>query len=72
MDNIKSSHIEAKINNDFHTWFEEKYGSNNRGLTKVIRGKKHGYLAMFFDCMEVGKSWLDMVYYMRACWKNGH
>ena len=44
VDNLKSSHVDPKVNDDFHIWCEKTYGSDKIGHVKVVRGKKHDYL----------------------------
>ena len=52
VDDAKASHVDAKVNDEFYNWCESKYGEDNIGHVKVIRGKKHDYLAMILDYTE--------------------
>ena len=37
VDNLMSSHVDKKVNDNFHKWLNKKYGSY--GEVKVTRGK---------------------------------
>ena len=54
------------MNDDFYAWCVYKYGSNKVGMVKVVRGVKHGYLAMVMDYSEKSKLKIDMRYYIEA------
>lgn len=60
VDNIKLSHVEPKVNDEFHEWLQTKYGEDNIGKVKSIQGTKHDYLAIVFDYSTPGKLKLDM------------
>jgi hypothetical protein len=47
VDDLKSSHVDAKVNDEFAKWLNSKYGEY--GEVKVNRGKIHEYLGMTFD-----------------------
>jgi hypothetical protein len=64
VDDLKSSHMNKKVNDEFHTWCENKYGSDKVGHLKVMRGDKHDYLAMILDYSEKGALKVDMRYYI--------
>ena len=64
VDDVKSSHEDKKVNDEFHTWCENKYGSNTVGHVKVVRGDKHYYLAMILDYSKEGALKVDMRYYI--------
>ena len=49
VDDVKSSHKDKKVNDEFHTWCENKYVSNTVGNVKVVRGDKNDYLTMILD-----------------------
>ena len=55
VDNIKSSHIDPKVNNQFLAWLEKQYGDNELGEVKFTRGKHHEYLGMTLDYSTPGK-----------------
>ena len=64
VDDLKSSHVDPKVNDEFHEWCKKMYASDNIGQVKVVRGKKHDYLAMILDYSEDGKLKVDMKYYI--------
>ena len=64
VDDIKASHVDSKVNDEFHAWCEKKYGNNDIGHVTTVRGKKHDYLAMNLDYSEEGKLKVDMKYYI--------
>ena len=47
VDDLLSSHMDPKVNDDFYTWMNDTYGN----LKKVTctRGKVHTYLGMTLD-----------------------
>ena len=66
VDDLKSSHVNPKVNDDFHKWLEQKYGDEKLGKVKSVRGKRHDYLAMNLDFTTPGKLKLDMVNYVKG------
>jgi hypothetical protein len=54
VDDLKSSHVDSKVNDNFTEWCETTYGSDDLGHVKVVRGKIHDYLAMILDFTEDG------------------
>ena len=66
VDDVKSSHMDSTVNDEFYAWCVYKYGSNDVGKVKVVRGMKHDYLAMIMDYSEKGKLKIDMKYYIEA------
>ena len=42
MDDIISSHVDPKVNNNFHKWLTKTYAEDGVGEVKLQRGKKHG------------------------------
>ena len=61
VDDLKSSHVLARVNDKFLEWLNDKYGDIVE--VKATRGKKHDYLAMFITFKD-GKVIIDMVYYV--------
>ena len=55
VDDIKVSHEDPRVNDEFHKWCEDKYGNKENGHVKVIRGSKHDYLAMIMDYSQQNK-----------------
>ena len=66
VDDVKSSHINPKVNDEFYNWCESMYGSDEMGHVKVVRGTKHDYLAMILDYSVPGKLKINMEYYIDA------
>ena len=63
MDDLKSSHVDKKVNNKFAKWLEKKYGEH--GKVKVHCSKVHDYLGMVFDYHKKGKVKIDMTSYVQ-------
>ena len=63
-DDVKSSHMDPKVNDDFYTWCEKMYGNNKIGQVIVTRGLKHNYLAMILDYPWLHDLKVDMKYYI--------
>lgn len=70
VDDLKSSHKDPKVNDKFHKWCESMYGSDDLGHVKVVRGKKHDYLAMILDYTKKGSLKVDMKYYIDGMIKD--
>jgi hypothetical protein len=66
VDDLKSSHIDPKVNDRFAKWCESTYGSDDLGNVKIVRGKVHDYLAMILDYTQDGALKLDMKYYIKG------
>jgi Reverse transcriptase (RNA-dependent DNA polymerase) len=49
IDDLKSSHEDAKVNDKFQKWLDLKYGDAKLGRVQAIRGKIHNYLGMTLD-----------------------
>jgi hypothetical protein len=65
VDDLKSSHLDSKVNDDFEAWCEKMYGSDKVGHVEVVRGKVHDYLAMILDFTVPGAvRGVDMKYYI--------
>ena len=62
VDDVMSSHVDKRVNDDFEKWLQKKYG----GFKPVVavRGPKHDYLGMLFDFSEKGKVRIDMRKYV--------
>ncbi|KAL7564329.1 hypothetical protein ACA910_007181 [Epithemia clementina (nom. ined.)] len=65
VDDLKSSHVDPKVNNEFAIWFEHKYGDPKVGKVKAERGKRHNYLAMTLDYFIPGEVKIDMTEYVK-------
>ena len=66
VDDLKSIHVDPKVNNYFHKWLEKTYGSNDIGHVEARRGKVHEYLEMTLDYTEEGKLRIDIRKYLDA------
>ena len=62
VDDIKSSHVDPKANDQFHNWLQKIYG--DVAEVKSTRGKIHDYLGMILDYSIEGKVGIDMRYYV--------
>ena len=62
VDDLKSSHIKPKVNDDFLDWLNGKYGKF--GAVKAVRGHHHDYLGMNLDFSEKGKVKFEMFDYI--------
>ena len=63
VDDVMSSHVDKRVNDDFEKWLQKKYG----GFKPVVavRGPKHDYLGMLFDFSEKGKVRIGMQKYVQ-------
>ena len=68
VDDLKSSHVDPKVNDEFLKWLNKVYGSV--GEVKGIRGHKHDYLAMDLDFSEKGVLKVDMRTYVKNMIKD--
>ena len=62
VDDLKSSHVNPKVNDDFEIWLNDKYGKY--GAVKAVRGHFHDYLGMNLDFSEKGKVKVEMYDYI--------
>ena len=58
VDDVKASHADKKVNDEFAKWCDSKHGSV--GKVKVKRGMTHDYLGMTLDYSDSGKLKVDM------------
>ena len=66
VDDIKASHVQSKVNDEFLKWLEKTYGEDGIGKVKTTRGLIHDYLAMKLDFTNRGKLRLDMTDYIKG------
>ena len=66
VDDVKASHVDAKVNDKFVEWLDEKYGDPIIGKVKAVSGKRHDYLAMVLDYSVPGKLKVDMTRYVKG------
>ena len=70
VDDLKSSHVDPKINDEFLDWLKRKYASDDIGEVKVTRGHRHNYLAMVLDFSRPGVLQLDTTNYVKGMVAN--
>ena len=68
VDDLKSSHVDPKVNDKFLKWLNKVYGSV--GEVKGVRGHKHDYLAMDLNFSEKGVLQVDMRTYVKNMIKD--
>ena len=71
VDDLKSSHVNSKFNDEFLEWLKQKYASDTIKEVKAVRGHPHDYLAMMWlDYSTPGVLKLYMTYYVKAIIDN--
>ena len=68
VDDVMSSHMSSKVNDEFKNWMNKNYGSYCE--VKESRGKIHDYLGMKFDFTEKGKVKIRMEEYVKNMIKD--
>jgi hypothetical protein len=63
VDDLISSHIDPKVNDNFLSWLNHKYGKH--GEVKATRGKVHDHLGSTFTYSQDGVT-VDMRKYIKA------
>jgi hypothetical protein len=66
VDDLKASHMDKQVNDEFLKWLQDKYGNDQIGQVKAMRGLKHDYLGMVLDFTTPGVVGVDMRDYIRA------
>ena len=64
VDDIKSSHINPRVNDEFLEWLIRQYGEDEIGKVKATRGSKHNYLGINLEFLENGELIVDMKKYI--------
>ncbi len=64
MDDLKSSHVDPEVNDEFYAWLEQTYGSEELGHVTTTRGTTHEYLAMKLDYSTPNALKVDMREYL--------
>ena len=64
MDDLKSSHIDQKVNNEFDACLQKHYGTH--GAVTIHCGKVHQYLGMELDYLHRGEVKIGMVKYVQG------
>jgi len=68
VDDLKSSHVDSKVNDEFLNWLKRKYAADEVGKVKAVRGPRHDYLGINLDFSSEGKLRIDMINYIeRMC-----
>ena len=70
VDDLKSSHEDSTVNDKFLEWLEMKYGDEDIGKVKAVRGHRHDYLAMILDFSVPGVLQIDMTPYVKSMIKD--
>ena len=65
VDDLKSSHVDPKVNDEFLGWLEKMYGDPKVAPVKATRGKIHDYLAMKLDYTTPENLKVDMTEYVK-------
>ena len=63
MDDLLSSHVDPKVNDEFAEWLNERYGKIKP--CTIVRRKKHRYLGMLLDFLYPGKVKIKMDEYVQ-------
>jgi hypothetical protein len=66
VDNLKASHSDSKVNDDFLKWLEKMYGNEKVAPVKSSRDKIQDYLVMKLDYHEEGKLNVNMIDYVKG------
>ena len=64
VDDLKSSHKDSKVNDQFDKWLQENYGEH--GEVAIHQGKIHDYLGMEIDFSEKGKVKIGVTEYVEC------
>ena len=68
VDDVKSSHVDSRVNDQFLHWVNKEFGS--LGEVKTTRGKIHDYLGMILDYSVDGQVSIDMTRYVDSMVSN--
>jgi hypothetical protein len=66
VDDLKSSHVNNKVNNQFLQWLEKMYVSDDIEHVKAIHGNRHDYLAMILNFSIPGILQVNMTPYVKS------
>jgi hypothetical protein len=69
VDDLKSSHVNPKVNDDFLIWLEKMHGDGIRKV-KATRGKRHDYSGMTLDYSTRGQVKVEMIDYINSMIKS--
>ena len=68
LDNLKSSYIDSKVNDEFLQWIKDMFGQ--LGEVKTTQGPLHNYLGMTLDYSVPGQVSIDMSHYVEKMVKE--
>ena len=68
VDDLKSSHIDPKVNNKFLQWIKDMFGQ--LGEVKMTQGPLHDYLGVTLDYSVPGQVSIDMSHYVEKMVKE--
>ena len=71
VDDVKISHKDSKVVDEFISWMDQKYSDENGKIT-VTRGKIHVFLGMTLDFSVPGELKINMVSYVEAMLAEFH
>ena len=63
VDNLKSSHINPKVNNEFLQWIKDMFGQLSE--VKMTQGQLHDYFGMTLNYSVPGQVSIDMSHYVK-------
>ena len=66
VDDLKSSHVDPKVNDEFLEWLKMMYADDGISEAKATRGHRHDYLAMVLDYSRPGVLQIDMTSYVKG------
>jgi hypothetical protein len=66
VDDVKSSHVDPRVNDEFLEWLKMMYAGDGIGEVKATRGHRHDYLAMVLDYSRPGVLQIDMTDYVKG------
>ena len=66
VNDLKYSHVNPKVNDEFVEWCEETYQSDYLDHLKIHERKNHDYLGMIMDFTQEGALNIDMMYYIKV------
>jgi hypothetical protein len=70
VDDMKTSHMDTKVNDEFLEYLRSKYEDKEIGLLKASRGKVHDYLGMKLDYSVKGEVKISMTDYVKKMIEN--
>jgi hypothetical protein len=66
VDDVKSSHVDKHVNDEFLHWLKAMYASDGIGEVKATTGLKHDNLGMTLDYTLPGTLKVDMTQYVKV------